>query len=297
MIIAGCSGATEPSTRCLAVEPGTGPAVAQVGDVTITTDQIVRRIRDQGQRAELRYQDAAQMRLFIEDQIRVELLTHAAIDRGLANDPEVVELARQVMVRRLLKTDLGQEINLDIRDEERLRRYYTKHLNEYVQPTKRRIAHIQFSPGPKGESKAQEVHQKLAKNQGDANTFGLAAKQHSRDRATRANGGDLLYLSEAELEQQFGADFARAAFSAGIPSLLPKIVRSPQGLHVVRVTAQRDPLNRSFEQTREEIRERIQRSQRSKIFDQYLSDLKQRFPVALYDEHIQSAVAALAVQE
>ena len=57
-----------------------------------------------------RYARRKKLREFVEDQIRLELLARAGVERGLANDPEVVRAARSVMVRKLLRSDLGPTV-------------------------------------------------------------------------------------------------------------------------------------------------------------------------------------------
>ncbi|MEO1174679.1 MAG: hypothetical protein AAFX94_21905, partial [Myxococcota bacterium] len=95
--------------RCLELPPAAGVEVARVGRTALTTDRLRERIEQEGATAMRRYRDPAVLREFVEDQIRFELLAFAAMERDLHRDPDVVEAARKVMVRKLLESDLSGE--------------------------------------------------------------------------------------------------------------------------------------------------------------------------------------------
>ena len=67
-------------TQCLMPPPPKGTPIAQIGNVSLTIEQITKRIHDQGVGAIRRYGSPEQARAFIEDQVRFELLALAAFD-------------------------------------------------------------------------------------------------------------------------------------------------------------------------------------------------------------------------
>ena len=138
------------------LEPAPGLTIARVGDRPISVEEIVDRIRQQGRVATKRYTDSKRMRQFIEDQVRFELLAQAALERGLDRDPDVVDAARKVMVRKLLQRDLAVDTLPTVADTA-VQRYYQKHSHEYMQPEKRRIAEIRLAPTVEGQALAQSL--------------------------------------------------------------------------------------------------------------------------------------------
>ena len=281
------------SRGCLELPAGDGVAVASVGDVPITTQQLLARVREQGSTGVRRYADRAALRQLVEDQIRFELLVRVALERGLAADAEVVQEARKVMVRKLLQHDLGAAATTGEVADSAIAAYYEQHQDEYRQPEKRRLSHIQLPANDHGRAIAATLLERLAARPEDPDFFRMLATQHSQEADSRARGGDLLFQSEAELAAGFGADFARAVFALPPAALAPAPLRSQRGWHVVKVLARREALDRGLDEVREEIRERLLKGERSRQFDRYLAEVRQRYPVALYDDRLDEVLAEL----
>ena len=291
LIAAACEPAGVKTPPCLDLPPAEGPAVAQVGDVPITVHQIVVRLREQGSVAGKRYEDKAKLHQFVEDQIRFELLVRAALERGLAQDPDVVETARKVMVRKLLQRDLGPSVFAGEVPEEAIVEYYKQHLDEYQQPEKVRLAHVQLAPTEEGRARALAILTKLKAKTNDRNLFRLLVAQSSADNETRTNGGELAFKTRDELTETYGPSFATEVLKLGAGDLSGSPVQSTRGWHVVRLLARREALARSLDEVRGEIREKLMKGQRAKDFDKYLAEIRQRYPVALYEERLDAVLA------
>ena len=287
-----CEPPTSPKTTgCLELPHRQGVEVARIGDRALTVDEIAENVRDQGSSAVRRYSDPKRMREFIEDQVRIELLVAAAFERGLDRDPEVIDAARKVMVRKLLLEDLGKS-GEDVAPGEILR-YYDKHREDYLQPEKRRIAEILLPPNEEGRALASSIIAQLQGSGDDAAYFRQTAMKHSLDASTRRRGGEVPFAMHDELEQKNGPSYATSVFSAET-GLIAEPVQSTRGWHVVRVLAIRDALDRDLDEVRSEIRQKLQRGSRSKLFEEYLAGLKKRHPIAIYEQRIDEAIAALS---
>ncbi len=295
-VLAACEPSETPHTRCLALPPSDAPVIARVGDATLTMADIERRLKEQGSAAQ-RYADAAGLRRFVEDQMRLELLAQAAIERGLDRDPDVVEAARKVMVRKLLLRDLGPQAWGDQASDAAVRTYYEAHLDEYIQPERRRISMIQLAPTPEGRAVAQSTIEKLQAGgpQEPQRTFARYVWQLSIDKDSKARNGELNgFESRDELARDYGQHFADEAFRLGVGEVSSAPVQSTRGWHVLWVIAKRDPYARSIEEVADEIKSRLVTTGRSQLFEQYLRELRQRYPVALYDERLPELVTRVA---
>lgn len=296
LALTGCQGPPSPAAttkRCLEMPPRQGPVVARVGDVTITVADVVDRLHAQGSGAARRYSTKKKLRDFVEDQIRLELLARAAIERGLASDPDVVQAARSVMVRKLLLHDLGPAVGGGDVPEKSIVDYYERHKDDYQQPEKRRIAHVQLAPTNDGKALAQNILIKLSTQKAPRNLFRLMAVKHSVDQASRSQGGEIMYKSRIELTDTYGPSFADVVYRLAPGTLGPEPVASTKGWHVVKVVSRREALTRSLDEVREEIREKLLKGQRSKLFDKYLAEIKQRYPVALHEERLEDVLAQM----
>ncbi len=294
----GCEHNDAPDPRCWVMPPNDSPVVARVGGTALSMSLIEKRMREQGSAAS-RYADAPAIRRFVEDQVRFELLVQAALERGIDKDPEVIEAARKVMVRRLLQQDLNTEATTEATEatEAAVRAYYDGHLEEYQQPERRRVGHIALPPTPEGLARAQGLGQKLgAQPAADLGVrFREAAETYSQDKATRGRGGELgNFVSRDELEKELGLNFAAQAFRLGVGELSSTPVQSTRGWHLMFVFAKRDAVARSLDEVRPEIKDRLLQSERAQVFDGYLREIRQRYPVALYEDKLPELISRLS---
>lgn len=295
-LAAACEPSEPPRGRCLALPAGDSPVVARIGDASLTLADLERRLKEQGSAAP-RFSDTAGLRRFVEDQVRIELLAQAAIERGLDHDPDVIDAARKVMVRKLMLQDLGPQVWGDQANDQNTRAYYESHLDEYMQPERRRVAMIQLAPTPEGRALAQNTIDKLAALGAPeaGKQFARFVASYSNDAASRARGGELAsFVSRDELARDLGQHFADEAFRLGVGEVSTAPVQSTRGWHVLYTIAKRDPYARAFDEVADEIRGRLVTQGRSQLFEQYLRDLRQRYPVSLYDERLADLSSRLA---
>lgn len=275
--------------RCLQPAVQDGPAVAKVGITPITRDQIVEAIRAQGQSAPRRYKDVGEVKQFVEDQVRLELLAQAALERGLDHDPEVIAAARKIMVRKLLERDLGEATFNEegvVVSEKEMQAYYDRNRDQYMQPEMRRIAHIQLSPDDKGQSTAAALITELAAKADNRALFKTMAQRFSTASDSKDRGGELLFKTKQELASELGVSFANDVFALATNEMAAQPVQSTKGWHVVRVVAVREALARPIDEVGDEIREKLLKNQRSLAFDKYLAELRARYPIAIYDDKL-----------
>lgn len=283
--------------RCLAAPKGQGSEIARIGSTALTTEKLLDKIRSEGPLAMKTYEDPEQLLAFIEDQIRFELLAFAALERGLERDPEVIDAARTVMVRKLLEHDLNAEDLVAPINEKRIERYYRGNENYYRQPEMRRFAHIALAATPEGEGLARKLIAGLNGKGASPRLFREFALEHSVDQETRLRGGESLFKTREDLEASFGASFAAKVFAAADQTLIDEPVQSTRGWHVVKVVATRPELLRPLEEVRGEIREKLRAAARAEAFDEYLARLRKRYPVSLRQERIPDLAARLRRQD
>lgn len=282
------------AVRCLELPPADGVEVARVGRTALTTERLEERILDEGVLAAERYLDPDALRSFVEDQIRFELLAYAAIERDLHRDPDVIDAARKVMVRKLLERDLtGEAVGRPVAEEE-VEAYYARNQSYYLQPAMRRIAHIQLSPDDDGRNLAISLLDQLQRREDDQDRqFRQLVLRHSLDTETRARGGELLFKTAEDLSDDFGLSFSREVFGRTEDGLMPRPVQSIRGWHVVWVLSRRPELVRPLDEVREEIVEKLLEKQRARSFDRYLTALRERHPVVLHDHRLPELASTL----
>lgn len=252
--------------------------LVEVGDTTITVGEFADRLAGQSPYLRARYDSPRRRKEFLDNMVKFELLAAEAKRRGLDELPAVQRTVKQKMIQQLTKDLVEEGVDLsDITDEE-IRTYYNEHKEEFYKPEQVRGSHILFR-NPKN---AHRVLRKLQRNEGDAQLFREMASKYSRDRETRNRDGDLRFFSKPS-EQNGGSGngasvpdpVAEAAFELDeIGDIYPELVRSRRGWHIVKLTGQREALQRSLEQARRPIQNRLWRKKRQKIVDELIQELR-----------------------
>jgi hypothetical protein len=281
-----CLGCAPPPLKsvqnCLQKIPTPGKVLARVGHVTITDREMVKVIDRDGPAGRRLYSNPAKLKALIEDRVRLELLSAAAMERGLHRDPDVVEAARKVMVRKLLEHDMGDQVFGEI-DEDRIKKYYDTHTADYRQEAKRRFGHIHLAPTEEGLMLGQALIQKLHDVPEHQALFQKLKAKHSLTTAPKTPGLSELFQSKEEIRQIFGQNFMEAVFGAKSGELIGRPIQSIKGWHVIGLYAVRDALTRSLASVHRNIKERLQKDHRTSVFKSYLRKLKKRHPLALYE--------------
>src|SRR4051812_38297106 len=79
---------------------GEGTKVATFAKDSVTAEELKQRFSELSPYARARYQTPEQKKEYVDGLVRFELLAAEAMKRGLANDPDVVETAKKVMVQK-----------------------------------------------------------------------------------------------------------------------------------------------------------------------------------------------------
>ena len=288
LVLANCAPEQKTlSNQCLQKDRVEGVVLARVGQNQITDQELLALIEDEGVHARKRYQDVNRIKRLVEDRVRFELLSLAAEERGLQNDPDVIEAARKVMVRKLLQRDMSTQVFPKVSDK-RIQTYYETHKDDYTFPEKRRIGNITLAPTEAGLMLAQGILEKLQKAENTRKLFAQLQKQHSTTPLKKTPGLSELFQSKEEYMGAFGQHFTDTIFRAIPGELIGKPLQSIKGWHVVFLHAVREELTRGIDEVRQDIHNRLQKDIRSITFDKYLGKLKKRYPVAMYEQRYKS---------
>jgi len=266
-----------------------GTPVVKFAGEAISSAELNQRFDEMNPYARARFQTVEQRKEYAEGLARFELLAREAVKRGFANDPEVVETAKRVMVQRLLRAELEEKGGLV--SDEAVRAYYAAHKDDYVKPAMTRLAHIAFKK--EDREKAQQVLQEVkALNPLDYAAFGKLARENSQDTSSQPLEGDLRFKSDGELEAMFGPELVAAAKGLQkIGEVAPELVETAKWLHVVKLQGRQMALDLSVEQAKPSIESLLKNEGRQERFKQLVEGLKQEAGYAV-DE---AAIAAIVV--
>lgn len=142
-------------------------------------------------------------------------------------------------------------LKIDMPDEETLQRLYQEQLAAYAVGEERRASHILIKPEDEtkqAQQAAQELAAQLRQQLVEGADFAELAKQYSADPGSAAQGGDLGFFGRGMM---VGA-FEDAAFAMQVNEI-SEPVKSPYGLHIIRLDDVKGGETRPFAEVRDEL--------------------------------------------
>lgn len=183
-----------------------------------------------------------ELRGLIEERIDEEVLARAAVRLGLDRD-DVIVRRRLAQKMAFVSEDLAL---IGEPAEAQLRAYFDAHREAYTTPDLYALRHVYFNPDRHGnalDADAQRTLQKLARG-ADANAAGDPFMLPR----------ELAGVSREDIARDFGSIFADAV-TGSTPGTWSGPVRSPFGVHLVKLESHTPRTAARFEDVRELVRE------------------------------------------
>jgi len=198
----------------------TMPAMLRVGEVILADDAEALDEAEKRQRASL------------------ELLRQAAIEAGLlaANDPAPKDGVLSEAAADAIDQYLSAQLHTPEPDEAACRRYHSAHAAQYAIGERVQARHILFAvtPGVDVPALRKRAEQALLDVRSDPDRFADVARELSNC-PSGAQGGDLGWLNAPDCAPEFAKElFGQDEGQANV-GVLPRLVHSRFGLHVVEV--------------------------------------------------------------
>jgi len=206
-----------------------------------------------------------------------ELLRQAAQRAGLLaeSDAPAIDGALSEAASNAIEALLEQELNLPEPSEQACRRYHAAHAARYHTGARVRARHILFAVTPgvdvaalrkRAETVLLDVRCRSRDANGEEDAFVAAARQWSNCPSS-ADGGDLGWLAAEDC----APEFARELFDHREVGVLPRLVHSRFGLHVVEVQAREAGTPQPFEAVRNAVALALRQQTYVSALRQYLS--------------------------
>lgn len=256
-----------------------GEVVAQIGPVTLTTDEIERRLSKESPFTRMQLKDPQQLEKYVDSQIRMELLAQEGWERGLAEDPQIKAELKRLIVQRVMNDHAASlQGELDANEGD-LALLYKEKQAEFDKPERIRLSQIvRYVDNDAERKKAkallervkQEVIARQKKN--DQTAFNKLARENSEDDATKNGGGDLQFMDRTQLTERYGEEVAKVLFEdVKIGDLA--VADAPNAVVLFKKTGVRRAVKRSLEMVKSQLRGQIIADKRQKAFDELIEDL------------------------
>ncbi len=277
-----------------------GATIAKGNGFTITSAEFKARLDEQSPFIRARYSTLERKKEFLDNLVRFEVLAREAEKQGLAKDADVQLTLKKIMVQKLVQKNFQDTSGASQLPDGELQTYYDEHKTDYYRPRKVRVAAIVWNApagSPERAKKLVIAKKALAKLKVEEKKNSLAFSQlvteFSEDAATKAMAGDLNFKTQDELEKGYSKELAAAAFALKTGET-SGIVESAQGLYVVKATGQQDEMNRTFDQVKAQIANKLFREKKTKEFDEWLKGLKEKAKIVVDDKALEAIEVSAA---
>lgn len=205
-----------------------------------------------------------------------ELLRQAAINAGLLgeDDPQPVDGAMSVEATAAIEALLERAVPVEAPSEEACRRYHAAHASRYAVGERVRARHVLFAATPGVDvaqlrTRAEACLLELrCQEKGDGDRFARVAGELSNC-PSGAEGGNLGWLTSEEC----APEFARELFGNKESGVLPRLVLSRFGFHVVEVLERESGIEPPFESVRAAVAQTLRQQAFATALRQYIDRL------------------------
>ena len=215
--------------------------------------------------------NAALKDVLTRNNLTQQQLTDLLIREGLTLQDYKDRLREQIILARLMNQAVRSRVSVDASEVEA---YYQAHRDEFNQPAQVRVRHIFFridagAARPQVDA-VQERAMRVLQEARNGDDFADLARRYSED-ATAANGGDLGLIKRGQALPEF-----EEVIFAMKEGSISELIRSPNGLHIVKVEAFSKGSERPFSEIKVEIERRLLQEKIEKRFQDWTSELKDR---------------------
>lgn len=203
-----------------------------------------------------------------------ELLRQAAIDNGFldAADPQPRGGAMSGPASAAVERLLDEELSAPEPGEDVCRRFYDGNTKRFSVGERVQARHVLFAVTPGVDVTALRPRAEAClvdlRCESETNRFAIVAAETSNC-PSGADGGNLGWLSESDC----APEFAREIFGKPEVGILPRLIHSRFGLHVVDVVQRKPGSIPTYDQARAAVSQMLQRQQFTTALRQYLQSL------------------------
>ncbi len=225
-------------------------------------------------------QEAAKQKIEVSDKevdARFEQVVKASkkslkeVEKILKDQGLSIEEYKDNMKTQLIAQKLFQKVSGGVKvTDAQVKDYYEKNKDtEFNEPEKVRTQQILTAD----EDAAKKAKQELD-NGAD---FAAVAKKYSTDPSTKDKGGELPAFSREQVVPEWAKEvFARNAGET------TGIFKTSFGYHIVKVLEKIPAKQKPFEQVKDSIKQRLLATEKDKVFQKWLSDLKKKSDIKTY---------------
>jgi parvulin-like peptidyl-prolyl isomerase len=256
-----------------ALAPAQSETIAKAGELELKTQDIREALAglEATQQTSLS-KDPAAVAQYVRALLIQRLVLKQATEKKFDQDPAVI--GKLVRARETALTEAYLESfsqpPAGYPSEEELAAAYESAKPSLLLPKSYRLAQIFV----KDAAKLADVQKKLKAKDAD---FAAIAKAHSEEPASAAKGGEIGWLSEAQIQPSIKDKLP--ALKPGGPAA--EAIQLDDGWHILKLLETREPATATLDQVRPSLTARLRADKAKELRQQYLTTLLKDHPVAI----------------
>jgi len=263
------------------------PILGKAGHHVIKRSDIDRMLAYYPPETQRRLQEnPAEVEILVKRMLEVKIISEMARKNKFDQKPNIKKQLAYVMDDFLSKEYLEKVIMPDATvSEADLKEFYTQNKNNLAVPEQVRARHILFKTDPASsedeKSKVKGRAEAVLKRAKAGEDFEKLAEAYSDDQSSRAKGGDLGYFAPGRMLPEFEG----VAFYTD-PGEISDIVETKYGYHIIKVEDHVEARQRSFEEMKDYIRERLQKQVVMFKIQKYIQEAVENAGIRIYSDQI-----------
>ena len=272
--------------------------VARVGEQVITLGDVAARIAAEPPHMRARYATAERRAALLDRMIELEILAAEAKRAGLEQSPGVQMAWKAALADKLLAQRTAQAVRMSDITEDDLRTAFAARKATLSTPERRRAAYILLATPAQALDVRKLLDEAIAKAPTLApKIFGDFVARYSKDKETATVKGDLGWFdANGEPEGRRvrpPLPAARTAFTLKEVNDLSQPIHVAGGMALVQLTGKRPGHSKTFEEAREELRNKLFQERQEAARKALLKELKAKAKIEVHRDALARLPKAL----
>lgn len=262
-----------------------GDPVAKVGEMALTQAYLEKRITPRWAPRVTANEKARKE--FVEGQINEEVLMQEAIRRGYLNDPDVQQIIKNMIIKRITKEE-AKNMTVSPVTKEDMAAYYQSHFDDYNKPAEIKSAHIYipFENDAKAAlKKATEAYKKALAKAEDKDYFAVLVKEYT-PALPMATPKVFVYRTKEQSIQDLGVKAADALWAMDERTDISTPIAGDQGYFVFYKQLKHNTVAETLADVESTLETKVAQEKRKAAFLKIVDGLKKNYKVKIYEDRV-----------
>ncbi len=204
-----------------------------------------------------------------DEQLRREMARE-----GINFDAWRREIEKQFLQQKVIMLEVDYKISLS---DTELVNYYKDHKQEFTHPAEVKLRGIYLSKDQKGEEELESISKEILNKINQGIDFSTLASQYSEG-PEKEKGGELGFFKKGELNKLF----EETVFKLNPGEITPWL-KTEQGWYLFKVEEKKEEKVSSFEEVKNQIREKIFFQRKQEKIREFLEKLRENSYIKIYN--------------